>query len=134
MVKKPSKHVIKKKPEPRMIEAAAMAAEGKKVKEIAAHFNVCETTVRTWLRTDSVKAEYLAIIRASLLPMVAKAVKVLDKQMDSDNANGFLAQNAASNTLTRYGASVLEEEQNTINITFTNGAIEIGMPDADEEE
>lgn len=122
------------KVKPRMLEAAAMAAEGKTTKEIAAHFGVCEASVRDWLRNETVKAEYLNIVRANLVPMVAKATRLLNKQMDSKNANGFLSQNAATTILNRYGADVLEENSAEVVITFASGVPDIGMPEDDGEE
>lgn len=116
------------KADARMLAAAAFFAEGIPTKEIAKHFNVNETTVRAWKRNDEVQAEIVRILRKDLVPMVAKAVKVLNKQMDSTKANGFLAQNAAVNTLSKYGAPLLEDKDNEIKITFTNGPVQIGMP------
>lgn len=112
----------------RMLAAAAFFAEGISTKEIAKHFNVDETTVRAWKRNEKVQEEVVRILRKDLVPMVAKALKVINKQMDSTKANGFLAQNAAVNTLSKYGAPLLEEKDNEIKITFTNGPVKIGMP------
>lgn len=113
----------------RMIAAAAYFAEGIPTKEIAKKFDVDETTVRAWKRNEKVQEEVVRILRADLVPMVAKAIKVVKKQMDSTKANGFLAQNAASLTLTKYGAPLLEEKTNELEVVFTNGLIPIGMPE-----
>ena len=113
----------------RMLAAAAFFAEGIPTKEIAKHFKVNETTVRAWRRNEEVQAEVIRILRKDLVPMVAKAVKVINKQMDSSKANGFLAQNAASLTLTKYGAPLLEDKTNEIELVFKNGLIPIGMPE-----
>lgn len=113
----------------RMLEAAVLAADGKSVAEIAKHFSVNETTVRAWLRNEEVQAEIIACVRQQLVPMVAKAARVINKQMDSTKANGFLAQNAANTTLSRYGAPLLEEKDNEVKISFVNGLIPLGMPE-----
>lgn len=113
----------------RMIAAAAFFAEGIPTKEIAKHFNVDESTVRAWRRNEKVQEETVRILRKDLVPMVAKAVRVLDKQMESSKANGFLAQNAAVNTLSKYGAPLLEERSNEVEVVFSNGTIPIGLPD-----
>lgn len=112
----------------RMLAAAAFFAEGISTKEIAKHFNVDESTVRAWKRNETVQEEIVRILRKDLVPMVAKALKVINKQMDSTKANGFLAQNAAVNTLTKYGAPLLEEKDNEIRIVLTNGPVKVGMP------
>lgn len=116
------------KADARMLAAAAFFAEGISTKEIAKHFNVHETTVRAWRHNDEVQAEVVRLLRKDLVPMVAKALKVINKQMDSTKANGFLAQNAAVNTLTKYGAPLLEEKDNEIRIVLTNGPVKVGMP------
>lgn len=113
----------------RMMAAAAYFAEGIPTKEIAKKFNVDESTVRAWRRNEKVQEETVRLLRKDLVPMVAKAVRVLDRQMESTNANGFLAQNAAVNTLSKYGAPILEEKTNELEVVFTNGLIPIGMPE-----
>lgn len=113
----------------RMMAAAAYFAEGIPTKEIAKKFNVDESTVRAWRRNEKVQEETVRILRKDLVPMVAKAVRVLDRQMESSKANGFLAQNAAVNTLSKYGAPILEEKTNELEVVFTNGLIPIGMPE-----
>ena len=113
----------------RMREAAIMAANGIAVPEIAKYFKVDETSVRAWLRNPEVKQLYITHLQTKVLSMVGKAVNVLDKQMESSKGNGFLAQNAANSTLARYGAPMLEENDNEMRITFVNGTIPLGMPE-----
>jgi hypothetical protein len=113
----------------RMREAAMMAACGIAVPEIAKHFKVDETSVRAWLRNPEVKELYISHLQTKVLSMVGKAVNVLDKQMESGKANGFLAQNAANSTLSKYGAPMLEDKNDEVRITFINGTIPLGMPE-----
>lgn len=113
----------------RMLEAGVMAAEGASTNDISKHFGVHPNTVRAWLKNSEVQEEIKSALRQRLVPMVVKAVNVIDKQMDSTKANGFLAQNAANTTLSRYGVQLLEEKSNELEVVFTNGLIPIGMPE-----
>ena len=113
----------------RMLEAGVMAAEGATANDIAKHYGVHPNTVRAWLKNSEVQEEIKGALRQRLVPMVVKAVNVIDKQMDSTKANGFLAQNAANTTLSKYGAHLLEDDEKELTVTFVNGMVPIGLPD-----
>ena len=124
------RHVTKK-----MIMAARLFADGELTKQaIAAAVGVSDVTVGKWLRDEDVLAEYRRCMRDSAVSAVAKAQRVLEKQLDSDSGKGFLAQNAANSILNRSYAHVMGEDKQEILVRVVGGMPDIGMPDKQEED
>ena len=117
-----------------MLDAARMLADGYDPREVAAAANRSVATVYRWMQDDDVMNEYRRCLRRGQVQAVAKAQKVLMKQMESDAGNGFLAQNAASLITNKYADRVMGEDKQEITIHITGGMPEIGMPDQPDSE
>lgn len=118
----------------RMLDAARMLADGYSAKEVAALLGCAESSVHRWMQDDDVMNEYRRCLRRGQVQAVAKAQKVLMKQMESDAGNGFLAQNAASLITNKYADRVMGEDKQEITIHITGGMPEIGVPDQPDNE
>lgn len=123
-----------KKVTPAMLKAAAQAADGMSIADIAAYHKRSTCTIRAWLGNRSVKEEYLKLVRMSLLPTVAKSIRVLEKQLGSDAGNGYLATQAATTLLGKFAPVVLEEQNSAVTITLLGGQIPLGMPPPSQSE
>lgn len=111
------------------LECARLAATGEYTQTmIASHLGKSKDTIRRWMRDDRVMAEFRRLLKEQAAATVAKARRVVDKSMDSDAANGYLALNAAQTALARYDAEVMGEDRQEITITISGGMPEIGMP------
>ena len=117
-----------------MLDAARMLADGYDPREVAAAANRSVATVYRWMQDDDVMNEYRRCRRRGQVQAVAKAQKVLMKQMESDAGNGFLAQNAASLITNKYADRVMGEDKQEITIHITGGMPEIGVPDQPDSE
>lgn len=111
------------------IECAHMAASGEYTQAmIAAHLGKSVDTIRKWLQDPLVLEEFRSVLKAQASVTVARARRVVDRSMDSDAANGYLALNAAQTALARYDADVMGEDRQEITITISGGMPDIGMP------
>lgn len=117
-----------------MIKAVQMSLDGMSSDQIGKILGKDGSTVRRWLRKPEVVEEYRAAIQAEAIPIVAKAIRNLKSDLDSNEANGYLRQNASFFALNRYESGLLGENDGSCTITFVNGAPEIGMPDADDDD
>ncbi len=117
-----------------MLDAARMLADGYDPREVAAAANRSVATVYRWMQDEDVMNEYRRCLRRGQVQAVAKAQKVLMKQMESDAGNGFLAQNAASLITNKYADRVMGEDKQEITIHITGGMPEIGVPDQPDSE
>lgn len=117
----------------RMLDAARLLADGKGPREVARELGCCERSVYNWMSDEDVMSEYRRCMRRAQVQAVAKAQRVLIKQMDSDAGNGFLAQNAASLITNRYAAAVMGDDQQEITIHITGGMPAVGMPKPSED-
>lgn len=118
----------------RMLDAARLLAEGMRPPEVARELGCAESSVYRWMEDDDVMAEYRRCMRKAQVRAVAKASKVLEKQLDSDAGNGFLAQNAANSILSRSYAAVMGEDKQEISVVITGYTPDPGMPERSEEE
>lgn len=119
----------RKRPTKEMLECAHLAATGEYTQAmIATHLGKSVATIRNWLNDERLQDEFRNILRAQATTSVARARKVLEKSMESDAGNGYLALNAAQTVLARYDADVMGEDKQTISITISGGMPEIGMP------
>jgi len=118
-----------KKIKPEMLEAAALMAEGKSVKEVAAQLERAESTVRRWMHDDAVRSAYREAILRTAITACAKAVHRLEEQVSGPDES--VAQRAAKEMLDRFGDAVLKEDDREIVVRIVNMP-ELGMPEAAE--
>lgn len=117
------------------LTCARLAASGEyTLKMIAVYLGKSEVTIRNWLAQDRVMEEFRSIVKANTSATVARARRVLEKSLDSDAANGYLALNAAQTVLAKYDADVMGEDRQEITITISGGMPELGMPRQAESE
>ena len=129
--KKPFKKITMK-----MMDAARLAAFGYTAKEISQEMDTPLPTINSWIQDPGVQDEIRHVIRTTQIMRVTRAQRVLDEQLEERTAgNGFLSQNAANSILNRHEAAVMGEQQQTITINFTAGALPvIGMPDSTDDD
>ena len=121
--------------------ALTLRADGKSLEEIAIIiFDVTNenqgtdeekmwkaiNTLRKWFRDPKVVEAYKEIIKETIMPCLSKSLKRLGKQID--DSNGWLANKAANDMLTRYGNFVFDEDDKTIHIQV-EGMPELGTPE-----
>lgn len=117
------------------LECARLAASGEYTQAmIAAHLGKSPCTIWNWMQDERVLEEFRRILNAQASTAVAKARRVIEKSMDSDAANGYLALNAAQTALARYDDEVMNKEDKEIRIVITGGMPEIGMPKRPDDE
>lgn len=81
-----------------------------------------------WCSNEDIRKCYQTIISAEMVCCVSRAVSRLSKQIDDSNA--WVAQNAAREILTRYGASVIgTDDASTVRIVLDNMP-ELGEPES----
>lgn len=114
---------------------ARLAASGEYTQAmIATHLGKSTDTIRKWMQDERVMEEFRRILNAQASTAVAKARRVIEKSMDSDAANGYLALNAAQTALARYDDEVMNKEDKEIRIVITGGMPDIGMPKRPDDE
>lgn len=118
----------------RMLDAARLLADGMSPPKVAEAVGVSPTSVYRWMEDEDVMAEYRRCLRKGQVQAVAKAQRVLMKQMDSDAGNGFLAQNAASLITNRYAGVVMGEDKQEIKVVITGYSPAPGMPERTEDD
>lgn len=118
----------------RMLEAARLLADGNSPPVVAKELGCATSSVYRWMDDDDVMSEYRRCLRKASVASVAKAQRVLERQMDSDSGSGFLAQNAANAILNRSYAAVMGEDRQEISIHITGGMPVIGMPERTDDE
>lgn len=117
------------------LECARLAASGEYTQAmIAEHLGRSTDTIRKWLQDERVMNEFRRILNAQASTTVAKARRVIDKSMDSDAANGYLALNAAQTALARYDDEVMNKEDKEIKLIITGGMPDIGMPKRTDDD
>ena len=119
---------------PEKVRAVQMSLDGMTSDQIGAELGKDGSTIRRWLQQPEVIAEYRAALRAQTIPIVAKAIRNLQKDLDSEAANGYLRQNASFFALNRYESALLGDDNGNCTITFVNGIPELGMPDPTDED
>ena len=105
---------------------AELAAEGKSLTEIGACVSVSTETVGRWLRQGDVAALYREKLNAELLPLSARALDALAKQLESSNP--WVVQGAARQILTQYSEVITGEAASGL-VVQVIGAPSVGMPD-----
>ena len=80
-------------------------------------------------RPDAME-EYALAIKEKILPIYAKALNLMDRQVGS--ANEWIAQGAARDLLSRFDKQIMQkDEKQEIVIRLTGGEIELGEPEFD---
>ncbi len=114
-----------------MLEAAGLLAEGKSPAEAARVLGRAESTIRRWMKDESVREAYREAILRTALVSYARAIRKLSDQVDAENE--AVAQRAAKDLIDRFGDVIMQEQDREIVVRVV-GAPEIGMPDPPEEE
>lgn len=119
----------------RMLQAAQLLASGEmSPPAVAAAVGVSDSTIYRWMQDEDVMDEYRACLRRAAVSAVAKAQKVLERQLDSDSGKGFLAQNAANSILNRSYSAIMKEDKQEITVRIMGYTPQVGMPDRSEDE
>lgn len=119
---------------PEKILAVELALEGKTSAQIGEVVGKHESTVRLWLKDPAVQEAARDILSRQVLPMIAKARRNLNNDLESEAANGYLRQNATFFALNRYEKEFMGESENKCQVFFANGVPELGMPDPTDED
>ena len=112
-------------------EAASLLATGMTYKQIAEQLDVKPQQVSKWAQREDFKQLYRQILEGAGLRQYARAINVLETQMESKN--DWLAQNAARDLANRFEKAVAGIENNRITVTLA-GMPELGTPDNEESE
>lgn len=129
----------------KMTQAARLMSEGKSVKDIAIILFNCVTDdgtlrrdekklqkavkhIRAWQAQKAFQECYVAIIREMSMSAFGKAFATVTEQMDADN--GWLANKAANDVMSRFGSAILGEESKAITVQI-QGMPELGEPIGD---
>ena len=127
------------------LQVAELLAEGVKPNEIA---RICfdiraedgvsvdeakeakaRAKVRRWMRDPKVQEAYRALLREFIVPEFARAAAKLASQID--DPNGWLANKAANDIITRFDAAVMGAEDREITVKV-EGMPKMGTPDEAE--
>lgn len=113
------------------VEAAALLATGMHIKDIAAQLEVTPSKVSGWIKREDFQQHYRQILQSAGLRQYAKAINVLENQLDSKN--DWIAQGAARDLANRFEKAVAGIDSNKITVTLA-GMPELGTPDNEESE
>ena len=114
-----------------MLEAAALLSEGKTAGEAARVLGRSESTIRRWMKDETVRDAYREAILRTALVSYARAIKKLSDQVDADNE--AVAQRAAKDLIDRFGDVIMQERDREV-VVRVIGAPDIGMPEEPQEE
>ncbi len=124
------------------MQAAQLLADGHKLKDVITAIWGCtyESDRAAWQRgrrqlakwqdDPAWKAAYQKLVRDSITPMVGRALNRIDQQID--DSNPWIAQGAAREVLSRYGAHALGEEDKSVTVRV-EGMPTLGVPGAEVE-
>jgi alkyl sulfatase BDS1-like metallo-beta-lactamase superfamily hydrolase len=110
-------------------EAASLLATGMTYKQIAEQLELPPSRIQQWAKREDFKQLYRQILEGAGLRQYARAINVLETQMESKN--DWLAQNAARDLANRFEKAVAGIENNRITVTLA-GMPELGTPDNEE--
>lgn len=113
------------------VEAAALLATGMHIKDIAAQLEVTPSKVSGWIKREDFQQHYRQILQSAGLRQYAKAINVLENQLDSKSE--WIAQGAARDLANRFEKAVAGIDSNKITVTLA-GMPELGTPDNEESE
>lgn len=106
-------------------EVVALLAIGRNPEEISAELSISKSTVYKWMRNPDISRDVNEVIREKGKYRVARALHVLEKQLD--HPNPWVAQAASRIILERFGAA-LEQGEND-NVIRIEGMPNLGVPD-----
>lgn len=110
-----------------MLDCARLLASGEyTVRALAEKYGKTEMTIRRWINNPKVIEEYRTILRSTEKGLIAKARRVLEKGLDSQE--GYLALQSAQTALNRYDAAVMGEDKQEITLRIVGYTPEVGMP------
>ena len=107
-----------------------LLAEGKSAGEVARQLGRAESTIRRWMKDESIREAYREAILRTALVSYARAIRKLSDQVDADN--DAVAQRAAKDLIDRFGDAIMQENEREIVVRVV-GAPEIGMPEEAKE-
>ena len=110
-------------------EAAGLYATGLKASEIAEQLGVTTYQVNKWIKDEYFQEYFKRILENAAKQRYAKAISVLEKQMDDKNQ--WIAQGAARDLATRFEKQVTGIDSNKITVSLA-GLPELGTPDNEE--
>lgn len=125
-------------------QAVQLMAEGKTLDEIAVICFDCRAEdgvsldrqkqrkyrekLVAWRRSEKVQAAYKALLLEGMMPAIAQAAQKLVEQIR--DPQGWLANKAANDVLTRFMPQLFHEDSSTITVKV-EGMPELGVPDND---
>lgn len=130
----------------KQMQAVRLMADGHKLEEIAiclfdvlaedgvtvdaAKLDRAKRKLVQWRGSDKVQQAFRALLREDMMQPVARAARKLSEQIE--DGNGWLANKAANDVLTRFGPAVLGEESKQI-VVRVEGMPELGAPEIGEQ-
>lgn len=124
------------------MQAAQLMADGHKIKDIITAIWGCtyeddraawqrgRRQLAKWQADPAWMAAYQELVRASITPLVGRAINRIDQQID--DSNPWIAQGAAREVLSRFGARAMGEEDKSVTVRV-EGMPTLGVPGADSE-
>lgn len=85
--------------------------------------------LKRWLADEGFQRMHATILKESVTPLVGRAVQRIGEQID--HSNPWVAQGAAREVLSRFGGSVLGDDDKSITIKV-EGMPTIGVPGQDD--
>ena len=83
-----------------------------------------------WQADPEWQKYYQSLVRESIQPLVGRAINKIDEQID--HSNPWIAQGAAREVLSRFGAGITGEDDKSITI-HVEGMPQIGVPTDDDK-
>lgn len=111
------------------VEAASLLASGMKPAEVARQLGVSTSSISAWQKKPEFEAFFLDLLMSAGKHRYAKALQVLENQMDDPNA--WIAQGAARDLANRFEKAVTGIDNNKVTVTLA-GLPELGTPDNEE--
>lgn len=116
----------------KMAEAAMLLAHGSTVTEAAAAVDVTYQTVYNWLKRDDFSAAYDQELSKRLKMLKSKAVKVVERVMDSENEWAALA--AANATFSQVNRLDGFDSQAGVSVTFLQSMPPPALPEQEIQQ
>lgn len=124
------------------MQAAQLLADGHKIKDVITAIWGCtyeddraawqrgRRQLAKWQADPAWQRAYQQLIRDSITPLVGRAINRIDQQIDHDNP--WIAQGAAREVLSRFGAAAMGEEDKSVTVRV-EGMPTLGVPGANDE-
>lgn len=123
--------VIARRPNPKRVELhdeaiRLLTEEGMPYKAVAERLGVSSDTLFGWYSREPAVEKYRQALRVAAMSRNARALKVLEEQLDSDNQ--WLAQNAAEKLTRLCGPVATGTDENQGITVRIEGVASLGMP------